>query len=214
MSTAKLPGESVPPGLFEQDLSAKRVFLEIGYGLTPTVFNLDRNFTGDSYYIGIDAAEGDYSRRESKTYGEAVLSELGGHLEKAATRPNENIYFLLGNASNLVFLDNESVAEVYMANVLHSPVPPPERREVLSEVKRVLRPGGKLASRTSWDLWITELPAEIKRYLKQAGFENVRTTDSKTERSEFDLLEEAYGRSLKIERFLGFFTTASKARVT
>lgn len=63
---------------------------------------------------------------------------------RAADQGVDNVRFVVGDATREIPLERESVDYVLMCNVLHGFVANREVSAVMSQVNRVLRPGGKL----------------------------------------------------------------------
>ena len=137
---------------------------------------------GELHGVDMEASQIDLARNVAKAYGQ------------------DNAIFHVGDVTALPFEDNFfDVAHCH--NVL---MHVPDTQAVLSEVKRVLKPGGILSCREmicessfthpdfgvirkAWDMFEDLLEAdeghaqmgrEIKTHLQKAGFENVRTTAS------------------------------------
>lgn len=85
-----------------------RIFLEIGCGAQPVPVVAEREFIGNDSYLGIDP------------HTQALFGLNGAEEKVSQSKPDENIKFMPSTASR-VDLPDESVDEVYMANVIGDP---------------------------------------------------------------------------------------------
>ncbi len=197
----------------EGEVNDKNIYLEIGPGLGSAAVHGSRTFKGRDMYIGVDVAQSGYNTKDQRDYGEAIKQEypeLQSILKQ--TRKDENIHLVYGEGQNL-FLQDASVVEVFMANVLSAPMQEADRNQLLNEAYRVLKPGGKIILRTSWDVWMYGAE-EFAQRLAHTGFEVESIVDSNTPANEqstqFRELEETYGRPEGIHNEVGYFVVAKK----
>ena len=200
------PGQSPETAEINQP---KEIFLEIGGGLDSAAINGNRSFEGNKIYIGVDAARGNYHTQDRQDYGEAVRAETADmHQQIQHEKPDENIHFIFAEGEHLP-LPNDSVQEVYMANVVTAPLTHNARTDLLLDVNRVLLPDGKLVLKVNWDVWMWP-KEEIKQIIEAAGFGQCEIIDSMTDEANFVQLETTYGASAGIDTPTGYFVTATK----
>jgi len=137
------------------------VFVEIGYGLDPSVVLGNRTFR-NKQYIGVETAVGQYGNTDS--YPDAVrrkTARLRGEI--GLIRPGEHIDFRLTDGRLPV--GNNSVREIYAANVLNAPGVIDDKLELLGEIRRILEPNGTVVLRVNWeqDTWPEAKTTELLR---------------------------------------------------
>jgi len=131
----------------EKELSAKRVFIEIGTGELPVTRIGNRKFNDEEMYIGIDLNPAAVQRARSHTQTQGVTPEA------------KNLYFLQANAEKLPVKD-KSASEVFLGNVLGDPsILDAEKDKFIEETKRILKKDGVIIIKE------TNTPAPIE-YLK------------------------------------------------
>ncbi len=166
------------------------LYVELGHGLAPAATSNHRRFDGNRAYLGIDKAEGDYARVDGKDYGQQVreqVAKMAAHF--AVKKPDENISFIRADARSLP-LSDATVTEVYMANLLTSPINPNHRRQILTEVGRILIIGGKAVVKMSWEPeWLSPRHYVVD-WLRDAHLEISEVVDTSVEA--FSNLEELY----------------------
>jgi len=106
-----------------------------------------------------------------------ALDKDGMELERLLSRANSmgltNIVRMNANSKTSIFLDNESVDVVLLYDVLHHYFYPEEeeRRELLSEVYRILKPSGLLSLYpTHLDSYMGPNFTEIEREIEDTDF--------------------------------------------
>lgn len=166
LALAQRCGLSIGPGLY----------VEIGFGEAPAALHGTVPFSGT--YLGIEAANGHgYPSAVDEKYASVVLRAMPEIIRRAqAQRARKRIGLVYADANGKhggLPLGNDSAAEVYMANVLSSPLPADdrERAEILREVMRVLRPGGNVVLKVSWggDAQADWRQKRLKRIVRSAG---------------------------------------------
>jgi ubiquinone/menaquinone biosynthesis C-methylase UbiE len=166
------------------------LYVELGHGLAPAAASNQRRFNGNRAYLGIDKAEGDYAHLDGKDYGQQVcgqVTKMAAHF--ALKKPDENIAFIRADARNLP-LPDAVATEVYMANLLTSPINPNYRRQILKEVGRILMIGGKAVVKMSWEPeWLSPRHYVVD-WLHDAHLEVLEVVDTSAEA--FNDLEELY----------------------
>jgi hypothetical protein len=170
----------------------KKIHLEIGVGAYPFPVNptmidsrdgrtLERNFTGNSVYVGIDsypdpnrywfnflAGEEPFAPLTSRQKQLFINNLSQAKSEFSQKKPNENINFLLADAHNLPFAP-ESVSEVFLSNVFGSQLLDESLGEILTNVSRVLIKDGAVVIReTSTPHW--SFPDALPSLLAEYGF--------------------------------------------
>lgn len=158
---------SIGPGLY----------VEIGFGETPAALHGTVPFCGA--YLGVEAANGyGYPSEVDEKYASVVLGAIPGIMRRAqAQQAGKGIGLVYADASGQhggLPLGNDCAAEVYMANVLSSPLQSGDRERagILREVMRVLKPGGNLILKVSWgsDAQADWRQKRLKRIVRSAGF--------------------------------------------
>lgn len=194
-----------------------QILLEIGPGISPVVLNGDRTFQEDQIYIGIDIAEGHYFPKEEVYYGDRVRQFLPNYQGRVnLERPNERIQFLYADGSNIPLPDS-SVSEVYLANIMTSPIPSSKKSMLLQEVVRVLDNEGKLIIKVNWggDFWLwPEEEGELHAMAKAHGFIIEDSIDSLDNQPKYDELERRFGQTVGAEGKRGYFVIASKPTIS
>jgi SAM-dependent methyltransferase len=151
--------------------------VEIGFGEAPAALHGTIPFSGT--YLGIEAANGHtYPSAVDEKYASVVLRALPEIVRRTRARHIRKRIGLVYADANGRFgglpLNSDCAAEVYMANVLSSPLPAgdQERAEILREVMRVLKPGGSLVLKANWggDARADWRQKRLKRIVKGAGF--------------------------------------------
>jgi SAM-dependent methyltransferase len=160
-------GLSTGPGLY----------VEIGFGESPAALHGTIPFSGT--YLGVEAVNGHaYPSAVDEKYASVVLRALPEIGRRTRARHiRKRIGLVCGDANGEhggLPLGSDCAAEVYMANVLSSPLPAGdrERANILREVMRVLKPGGSLVLKASWadDARAGWRQKRLKRIVKGAGF--------------------------------------------
>ncbi len=179
------------------------IYLEIGYGLDPEGLLSRRSFDNKTY-IGIDKAIGSYGS-EPEAYPEAVREQTEEFEdEKEVEKPGQHINFVLGEGEHLP-LQERSVHEVFMANVLNADVPYNVKGDILKEVRRVLEDRGNLVVRVNWNqgLWPVSTLVEL---LRKSGFDVDRSVLSSD--VEYARMDAQYGKPVRISAPDGYYLMA------
>ncbi len=131
--------------------------------------------------LDFGCGSGSYAIPIAKVIGEQyqvfVLEKDRMEMERLVSRAKsmglKNIVSLDANGKSTIPLDNESVDAVLLYDVLHHYFYPleSERRKLLAELWRVLRPGGMLSlSPTHLDAYMEPKLADIEREIADANF--------------------------------------------
>lgn len=176
----------------ESHPKSEEVYVEVGPGLAPAVVTGSRTFEDGRMYIGVDSAEGDYMATAEGDYGQQVQRKLAALATKMASeRPGERIAFIEGDGKQLPLAD-DSVKEVYMANILTAPQRPSDRRKLLSEAYRVLEDDGTAVVKVTWDAWMWPKD-EVAKWVEKASLNVSMVAEAGTD--EYTALEKTYGAS-------------------
>lgn len=174
--------------------SKTELYVEVGHGLAPAAAANGRRFDGNRAYLGIDNLDGDYSHVEGKSYGKQVAERLAKIVTKITTeKPGEHIIFSSADGRNLPLADG-TATEVYMANVLTSSIPRWHRHELIKEAARVLKPGGTVVTKMSWDPEWLYPRYEAASWLQDAGL-TIDEITGLSDSERFNELEDIYGIS-------------------
>lgn len=186
-----------------------RIFLEVGFGPSPSSTDTEREFYGADHYVGVDLNEYPYGGRSSFTEAKEAVLEKG--------KQDQNIDFVKANGNNLPFADG-SVHEVLMSDVMYGDLSIQQRRsrthpepftsreiqdQLLAEAYRALESGGKLViknesihidDKESLEKKLSAHGFELETYLEHTKWvTNEDGSRSTAINHEFNALEKIYG---------------------
>lgn len=182
------------------------VFLEVGYGLDPMAIRGNRRFT-TKQCIEVDKAVGAYENAYGD-YAEAVRTRSQRFAQYAASEmTGQYLTFILGDSGRLP-LQDRTVRELFMSNVLNAPVEDGMRSQALDEAQRTLQTNGALVIRVNWhqDVWSLD---RIIRLLDDHGFTATRSVDMTD--PEYAVLESLYGIPQEVAAPSGYYLISFKS---
>jgi len=185
----------------EKDRTDLPIYAEVGYGLDPSAILGNRSFR-NKRYIGVETAVGQYGDTDS--YPDAVRRKTAMlRSEIGRLRPDEHIEFCLTDGK-LPF-DDDSVREVYAANVLNAPGDIEDKLDLLREIRRVLEPDGAVIARVNWeqDAWPSVKTSEL---LTDSGFVVWQCLDYRA--CAYSRLDEQYGLQQEVAAPPGYYVIA------
>ncbi len=196
----------------ETNPEPKEIYLEIGPGLDPSALRGTNTYAGNKFYVGLDLAS-DESRQYTpdRTYGEEVKLQTPALQEEAKLqRPDENIFFVEGKGQALPLRD-QSVQEIYAANVLTAPQDDDNRIKLLHEMGRVLKDDGELIIKVDWDTEAWD-KNHVVDMLITSGFELDKIISFDEDPLEYQQIETQRGKSQLHNEPEGYFIFVRKQK--